>query len=119
MRRIPPDKAAEIVRLRALNMPIEAIAKRLGLQRSTVYNYLGKLQPFEDEAFLEEFQSWLEIFHKLHSDGNEHYIPLSDQARRLGGILRKSWLTPEFISQAVLNAHWARVQACRKRKPST
>ncbi|MEM4447247.1 MAG: helix-turn-helix domain-containing protein [Nitrososphaerota archaeon] len=117
MRRIPSDKAAEIVRLRARKMPVKCIVEELGIRRSTVYNYLGRFQAFADEAFIKELQAELDVFHRLYCDGNEELIPISDQAKLLAKLLRKYMLMPdEIIAQAILNAHWRRVQACWKRR---
>jgi len=121
LRRITPDKAAEIVRLRALEIPVDEIARKLNVSRSTVYNYLGKFQAFADEAFIEELEKELQVLHRVYSHGKEDSIPISAQAKKLGRILRKYGciIFEDFIAQAILNANWRRLQACRKPRRST
>jgi len=120
VRRIPGEKAAEIVRLRAGGMPPEEIAGRLGISMSTVYNYLSKHQAFADEAFLEELRAELDAFHKVYQDGNAELISVSGQARGLAQLLRKYLFMPEELTaQALLNAHWRRLDACRRPRRST
>jgi len=120
LRRISQDKVAEILRLRALEFQPDDIATRLGVERSTVYNYLAKCQAFTDQAFIEELQRELSVFHKLYNDGKEQFIPISGQTSWLAQLLRKYLFMPEeLLAQAILNAHWKRLKACRKQKHST
>jgi AcrR family transcriptional regulator len=114
LRRIPQDLAVKIVKLRAGGAPVSSIAEELNISRSTVYNYLAKVQAFEDEGFVEMLAAELEAFHGIYLRA-EQLIPVSDQAKKLAGLLRKYVFMPgEFIAQAVLNAHWRRLKACRK-----
>ena len=115
MRRIPADKVLRIVELRAGGAPVSSIAEELNIPRSTVYNYLAKVQAFEDEVFVEMLASELETFRRIYLRMGQ-LTPVSKQAELLAGLLRKHASLPEeFIAQAVLNAHWRRLKTCRRR----
>lgn len=120
MRRIPSDKVARVVELRARGAPVTSIARELGLHRSTVYNYLARVQAFEDEGFLEEARRELEVFSRLYLSPLGEATPVSGQAVRLAELVRRFMHLPDaVVAQALLNAHWRRLKTCRRRRRST
>jgi AcrR family transcriptional regulator len=119
LRRIPADKAAAIVGLRAANASAEDIAERLGVSRSTVYNYLARVQALADGRFIEELELQLEAMEAIHRSSPD-LLPATEQARRLAALLSRHLTLPwEAVCQAILNANWRVIQACRRRRPST
>jgi hypothetical protein len=115
LRKLNPEKAAEIVRLRLMDYKPHMIAEMLGVERSTVYNYLSQVQAFADMKFIDELELELEIFRRLYLKVDPDYI-ISPEAEKLAQLLRKHMFLPEeFVAQAVLNAHWRGIKACRKR----
>jgi predicted transcriptional regulator len=114
VRKIPKDKINEIVKLRTSGVPVNDIAKRLGVSRATVYNYLSKVQAFADENFIKELEEQLKIMHAIYHS-NSNLMPISDHARRMAVLIRKYIMLPdEAICQALLNANWRMIQKCRK-----
>jgi hypothetical protein len=117
MRKLSPDKALEIVRRRLRNEPVSSIAADLKLPKSTVYNYLNMSQEVADLAFINEVEGELAKFNAIYYDGGEAFISISDGAKKLSKVLSRYILLPqEAIAQAILNAHWRRLNAWRRRK---
>ena len=115
LRRLNPEKAAEIIKLRLMDYRPDQIAEMLGVERSTVYNYLSKVQAFADMKFIDELELELETFQKLYLKVDPDFI-ISPEAEKLAQLLRKHmFLLEEFVAQAILNAHWRKIKACRKR----
>jgi AcrR family transcriptional regulator len=119
LRRVPTDKIAAIIGLRAANAPVDSIAERVGVSRASVYNYLAKVQAFADERFIQELQRQLQIMDAIYHN-NAEKLSTTEQARQLATLLSKYiYLPDEAVCQAILNANWKVLQACRKRKHST
>ena len=116
MRRIPAEKALEIIRMRLRGETVPAICEALGLSKSTVYNYLNLSQEVADKAFIDELEGELAKYHAIYHDGKEDFIRFSEQDVRLARLLTKYMPLPErLIAKAILNAHWRRVRAWRRR----
>jgi len=47
---------------------------------------------------VDELKAELEVFHRLYSDGNEQFIPVSNHAKRIAQLLRKYLLMPEALT---------------------
>jgi hypothetical protein len=116
MRRIPRDKALDVVRRRLRGEPVSAISAGLKLPRSTVYNILNLSQEVADKEFIDELEGELEKLYTLYYEGGEGFINISEGARRLAKALSRYILLPqEAVAQAILNAHWRRMNAWRRR----
>jgi len=115
LKRIPREKEAEIIQLRGRGVSVEAVAEKVGVSRSTVYNVLARHQSFADEAFVRELEGWLEVFRRLWRDGSEGIIPLSPHAGAVARLFREyGFLGEELVAQAVLNANWGALRARRR-----
>jgi hypothetical protein len=116
MRRIPRDKALEVVRRRLRGETVPAISAGLKLPRSTVYNILNLSQEVADMEFVEELEGELEKLYTLYYEGGEGFINVSEGAGRLAKALSRYILLPqELVAQAILNAHWRRMNVWRRR----
>jgi hypothetical protein len=117
MRKLSPDKALEIVRRRLRNEPVSTIAADLKLPKSTVYNYLSMSQEVADLAFINEVEGELAKLNEIYYDGGGEFISISDGAKRFSKVLSHYVLLPqEAIAQAILNVHWRRLNAWKRRK---
>jgi len=115
LRRIQPEKALEIVRMRLRGETVPSICEALGLPRSTVYKYLDINGEVADKEFIDELE--LAKYGAVYDDGKEGFVQLSEQARRMACLLRRySFLPESLLAKAILNAHWRRVRAWKRRK---
>jgi hypothetical protein len=117
MRRIPREKALEIIRRRLNGEHVPTICQALNLPKSTVYNYLELSQEVADKAFIDELEGEFMKYHAIYCDGKEAYVQISEHERRLAQLLRRySFLPGELFAKTILEAHWRRLKAWRRRK---
>lgn len=117
MRRIPRDKALEIVRRRLSGETVPAICEALKLPKSTVYNYLELSQEVADTRLIDELEEELVRYHAICYDGKEGFVRVSEHEKRLAQLLRKySFLPTELFAKSILDAHWRRLRAWRRRR---
>jgi len=116
MRRIPPEKAAEIVRKRLREETVPLICSELKLPKSTVYRYLNLSQDYADWRFIQELSVELNRNRAIWDECAQGFVELSDGARELAKLLRKYGALPEeLMAKAILDAHWRRLRAWKRR----